>query len=259
MECENSFTFPLIFAEDIVGLLGRVPPPNLAPLIRLTEMDSHRLELCTDDAHFRQAMEQMGGTLMGYFRNNAFKIWYPWHPCPISISNANCILLLNDTKGAVHDIQQLIASSSYRQSTLELALTLNRNGGEQKKSGECLERKMEMARQLLEGNNSINWPVVAKPPKGRQSNEWMERFAKFLAQNSGARLLEDFMSSNMALLTVNYRGTTFQRIVYRDDYTLWELLSDVGGVLGLYFGLTIIAVYELVVFALLVDRKNARK
>ncbi|KAL3069720.1 hypothetical protein niasHS_015954 [Heterodera schachtii] len=134
------------------------------------------------------------------------------------------------------------------------------NGGEQKKSsGECLERKMEMVRQLLDGNNSINWPVLAKRPKGRQSDEWMERFAKFLAQNSGARLLEDFMSSNMALLTVNYRGTTFQRIVYRDDYTLWELLSDVGGVLGLYFGLTIIAVYELVVFALLVDRKNARK
>uniref|UniRef100_A0A183CLB5 Amiloride-sensitive sodium channel n=1 Tax=Globodera pallida TaxID=36090 RepID=A0A183CLB5_GLOPA len=281
----NSFTFPPLFAEDIVGFLGQVPPPNLAPLSRLTELDLAKLELCTGDEHFREAIEQFGNEFLNYFRNNSFKVWYPWYPCPVSISNSNCVMLLNNTDGVVRNIQQLIASSSYRQGTLELALTLNstppnpipiaqfyaeenlqrmENGGGGAGGGNgeglnCLETKMTLARQLLDGTTAINWPVLAKPSDGRPTNEWFKRFAKFLAQNSGARLLEDFMSSNMALLTVHYRGMTFQRIVYRDDYTLWELLSDVGGVLGLYFGLTLIAVYELAVFALLVDRKEIAK
>uniref|UniRef100_A0A914IEW4 Guanine nucleotide-binding protein subunit gamma n=1 Tax=Globodera rostochiensis TaxID=31243 RepID=A0A914IEW4_GLORO len=108
----NSFTFPPLFAEDIVGFLGQVPPPNLAPLSRLTELDLAKLELCTGDEHFRDAIEQFGNEFLNYFRNNSFKVWYPWYPCPVSISNSNCIMLLNNTDGVVRNIQQLIASSA---------------------------------------------------------------------------------------------------------------------------------------------------
>ena len=81
-----------------------------------------------------------------------------------------------------------------------------------------------------------------------------------------------FCSSRMALATFYYRGLISQHIIYHDDYTIWELMcsswmikfylcwifpADVGGVLGLYFGLTIVTLYELIVFFTLVERETA--
>ena len=37
----------------------------------------------------------------------------------------------------------------------------------------------------------------------------------------------------------------------------FKILADVGGVLGLYFGLTIVTIYELAVFFTLVEREPA--
>nr|CAD2134378.1 unnamed protein product [Meloidogyne enterolobii] len=85
----------------------------------------------------------------------------------------------------------------------------------------------------------------------------MDTFNKFLQEHTAMRMLNDFLTARMSLITVYYRGLTYQRIIYRDGYNIWELMSDVGGVLGLYFGLTIITVYELAVFLTLVDREPA--
>lgn len=39
-------------------------------------------------------------------------------------------------------------------------------------------------------------------------------------------------------------------MVYPADYNFWSFLSEFGGVLGLYFGITVITLYETIFFFL---------
>jgi len=78
------------------------------------------------------------------------------------------------------------------------------------------------------------------------------------------------------MLSISYSSMTTQKVIYRDDYSFWEFLckssilisayaysivststmclAEVGGILGLYFGITIITVYEMLAF-LFVDKE----
>ena len=81
-------------------------------------------------------------------------------------------------------------------------------------------------------------------------------------------------SNHYAMVSLSYSSMTTQKVVYKDDYSFWEFMgksqqqwnsskhiahaltgsAEVGGVLGLYFGITIITVYEMLAF-LFVDRE----
>jgi hypothetical protein len=43
---------------------------------------------------------------------------------------------------------------------------------------------------------------------------------------------------------------TKQKITYPADYNFWTFLAEFGGVMGLYFGITIITLYESIFFLL---------
>ncbi|CAK5070177.1 unnamed protein product [Meloidogyne enterolobii] len=52
----------------------------------------------------------------------------------------------------------------------------------------------------------------------------MDTFNKFLQEHTAMRMLNDFLTARMSLITVYYRGLTYQRIIYRDGYNIWELM-----------------------------------
>ncbi|KAF7636109.1 hypothetical protein Mgra_00004554, partial [Meloidogyne graminicola] len=271
---KNSFTLPTIFFEDIAALTND-SIEGIKPLFDLTELKFNKLELCgvNQNSTFTTELSKFGQIFLFY-------------PCPTSISGGNCQRILKNGKNMDENkflaLQKLVIN--YRQCSLELALTLNSTPANPicivqfyshaienlnffnktllklRKVGnelldkmlnkfefperECQQKKIEQLKELL------NTSVLSLPKNSSiLNNAWMESFRKFLMEHNAMRMINDFLTARMALITVYYRGLTYQRIIYKD--------ADVGGVLGLYFGLTIITVYELAVFLTLVDKEPA--
>ncbi|KAF7637470.1 hypothetical protein Mgra_00002989 [Meloidogyne graminicola] len=281
----NSFTLPTAFFEDIAALTND-SIEGIKPLFDLTELKFNKLELCgvNQNSTFTTELSKFGQIfLVDIFRKLS---WNKFYPCPTSISGENCQRILKNGKNMDENkflaLQKLVIN--YRQCSLELALTLNSTPANPicivqfyshaienlnsfnktllklRKVGnelldkmlnkfefperECQQKKIEQLKELL------NTSVLSLPKNSSiLNNAWMESFRKFLMEHNAMRMINDFLTARMALITVYYRGLTYQRIIYKD--------ADVGGVLGLYFGLTIITVYELAVFLTLVDKEPA--
>ncbi|CAD5205789.1 unnamed protein product [Bursaphelenchus okinawaensis] len=59
---------------------------------------------------------------------------------------------------------------------------------------------------------------------------------------------DEFILHNSFVVNILYRNYITQEILYSDDFSFWTLLTEVGGALGLYFGVTVITVYETMFF-----------
>uniref|UniRef100_A0A1I7S8A2 Sodium channel protein Nach n=2 Tax=Bursaphelenchus xylophilus TaxID=6326 RepID=A0A1I7S8A2_BURXY len=59
---------------------------------------------------------------------------------------------------------------------------------------------------------------------------------------------DEFALHNSLAINIIYRNYITQEILYSDEFSFWSLLTEVGGALGLYFGVTVITLYETFFF-----------
>uniref|UniRef100_A0AC34R326 Uncharacterized protein n=1 Tax=Panagrolaimus sp. JU765 TaxID=591449 RepID=A0AC34R326_9BILA len=85
-----------------------------------------------------------------------------------------------------------------------------------------------------------------------ETNQVFTNLSAYLEQFSN--LFSQKHSANYAQLTLEFSGGQIYQIEYFDIYNFWNLLSDVGGTLGLYFGLTMVTIYEMITFTF-IDRE----
>ncbi|KAI1699677.1 amiloride-sensitive sodium channel domain-containing protein [Ditylenchus destructor] len=275
----SDFIFPAIFLEDLADPLKYQPNVSIKSVMDLATLSPGAIDTC-GNPDLQAALVQYSTGFFEYFRNTSFHKWYP---CPISLSADSCANFLSFTWNAtvLEKLKKNIMSvSGSRQSTLELAITLNasavnpfaivqfyskvENFAQFKQMKSSLSAETETLLRLMNGlsrplNECMraklrNLETVWESDILNATYNWADEFQHFLKRNKGLYLMDGYLKANFALLTIYYQGLTHQKVIYRDDYSFWDFMTELGGNLGLYFGLTIITVYEMLVF-LMIDKE----
>ncbi|KAI1711777.1 amiloride-sensitive sodium channel domain-containing protein [Ditylenchus destructor] len=275
----SDFKFPAIFLEDLADPLRYQLNASIKSVMDLANLSLGAVDTC-GNPDLQAALVQFSAGFFEYFRNTSFHKWYP---CPISLSAESCANFLSFTWNAtvLEKLKKNIMSvSGSRQSTLELAITLNASAVnpfaivqfyskvENLKHFNQMKKSLKAeAQTLLRLMNGLSRPInecmrkklrnletVSQSEIVNDTNDWALKFQQFLKRNKGLYLMDDYLKANFALLTIYYQGLSHQQVIYRDDYSFWDFMTELGGNLGLYFGLTIITVYEMLVF-LMIDKE----
>jgi hypothetical protein len=57
---------------------------------------------------------------------------------------------------------------------------------------------------------------------------------------------DDYVAKNLVELHIYLESNSIQQIIEEPDYEFSQLLSDLGGVIGLYLGMAVVSALELV-------------
>ena len=72
-------------------------------------------------------------------------------------------------------------------------------------------------------------------------------------RNSSKMITRSASDLQLARLTVYAKSPVYERIVELPSYSIWDLLSTAGGTLGLYGGISLVSILEIVELAFLLN------
>uniref|UniRef100_A0A914W1J2 Amiloride-sensitive sodium channel n=1 Tax=Plectus sambesii TaxID=2011161 RepID=A0A914W1J2_9BILA len=148
---------------------------------------------------------------------------------------------LNDILASVDEAEMRLNS------TQNTTLHLNQSGlpsANQPATWQCLKFKKMMIIHLL------NSTVLT--PSGFDENKsvWFLEFADLIRLDETKAFLpgRNYDKANLVEVVVFFRSLAVHTITQTSSYTVWMLLSEIGGTMGMYLGATIITVFELILF-----------
>lgn len=98
-----------------------------------------------------------------------------------------------------------------------------------------------------------------KPDMNENRKKGMARAVQYLPNNQlGKNVKEDFAIKNMATIKITRAPGLTVSTYEVFEYPLSQLLSDVGGTLGLWLGISVISIFEILEFSVLLCREVGR-
>ena len=97
---------------------------------------------------------------------------------------------------------------------------------------------------------SRSWPTQVN----QRRSSAMRRFAKFMGGKLTPAAAVDFVGQNYASVEVTMRSARSKIMKQAYEYLYPQLVSDVGGTLGLWLGLSFVGMFELFEIALVILR-----
>lgn len=97
---------------------------------------------------------------------------------------------------------------------------------------------------------SRSWPVNVNEGRSKA----MQRFAGYMGGELGPKEAVDFVTQNYASVEVTMRNAKSKVMKQGYEYLFPQLISDVGGTLGLWLGLSFVGMFELFEMALVILR-----
>ncbi|KAH7721258.1 hypothetical protein AAVH_11221, partial [Aphelenchoides avenae] len=289
----SDFFLPVVFKEDFEGNLTDYASMHELAHLRPDKVDTcgGNVERSLLEAFFNTYSAYLLSTAF----NEASSATLRFYPCPISVTPLHCREMVgNNSEYAVLDDLVMDEErideegrSFYVRATIDLMVTFNATVnpatfvqyysdedhlrllaevmynisqqaaalkdalGRVDASNECAAKKLESLDKILSS------PIMLFDNESSvEAGAWFRGISDYCRLYRGLNIMDGYVTTNLAMITLVYKRLTHQEVAYSYQYTFWQFLSEVGGNLGLYFGLTIVTVYEMIVFTC-IDRERS--